>query len=58
MDFYELVAEELQYSEQASAGSFLDLIEDLRQEQFSRAQSAVWNRFLTLIQNYENLSNS
>lgn len=58
MEFYVLVAEELQYSEQASDGSFLGFIEDLRQEQFNPAQSAVWDRFLTLIQNYENLSNS
>ncbi|MGO2550079.1 helix-turn-helix domain-containing protein [Corynebacterium casei] len=58
MEFYVLVAEELQYSEQASDGSFMSLIEELRQEQFSPAQSAVWERFLTLIQNYENLSSS
>ncbi|MGO2165613.1 helix-turn-helix domain-containing protein [Corynebacterium casei] len=58
MEFYVLVAEELQFSEPASDGTFMDLIEDLRQEQFSPAQSAVWERFLTLIQNYENLSSS
>lgn len=58
MDFYVLVAEELQYSEQASDGSFMSLIEELRQEQFNPAQSAVWERILTLIQDYENLSNS
>ena len=58
MDFYSLFAEELQSSEQASDGSLLDLVEDLRQQQFSPAQSAVWDRFLTLIQNYENLGNS
>ena len=55
MDFYSLFAEEVQSSEQASDGSLLDLIEDLRQQQFSPAQSIVWERFLTLIDKQSDL---
>lgn len=48
MDFYSLFAEELQSSEKASDGSLLDLIEELRQQQFSPAQSIVWEKFLAM----------
>lgn len=50
MDFYSLIAERLQTAEPATEGPFLDLLEALRKERFSPAQSLVWEKFLKLVE--------
>lgn len=56
-EFYSLISEQLQTAEPASDGPFVNLMEELRTQSFSPAQSTVWEKFLMLVENQHHPNN-